>query len=43
MTFGGRARPTNGKADILATNGHLHDDMLAQFDERRSPYHNGAR
>jgi fructose-1,6-bisphosphatase/inositol monophosphatase family enzyme len=41
-TFGGAARPTNDKADILATNGHLHDDMLARFDENQSAYHNGV-
>lgn len=42
-TFGGTARPTDDKTDILATNGHLHDDMLARFDEKRSAYHNGTR
>jgi fructose-1,6-bisphosphatase/inositol monophosphatase family enzyme len=31
------------KADILATNGHLHDDMPAQFNEGRGAYHSGAR
>jgi myo-inositol-1(or 4)-monophosphatase len=41
-TFAGAARPTDDRADILATNAHLHDDMLAQFDENRSAYHNGA-
>ena len=41
-TFGGATRPTNDKADILATNGHLHDDMLARFDENQSAYHNGV-
>jgi myo-inositol-1(or 4)-monophosphatase len=41
-TFGGAARPTNDKADILATNGHLHGDMLARFDENQSAYHNGV-
>lgn len=30
-TFDGASRPTDGKSDILATNEHLHDDMLRRL------------
>jgi len=30
-TFTGASRPTGGTADILATNGHLHNDIVAQL------------
>lgn len=36
-----RVQPT--QADIPATNGHLHGDMPAQFNEGRGAYHNRAR